>query len=157
MRTRESLAAVLRLVRSARKLKVEDFAAAVDPRHIQFLEAGNVTTKLDTLEAVADVLGVNPLSLLVLSSSFGANSSPVELMKQILAEVDDLAAMGVNAESLAGQFQDGQLISRPAGAQVNQEKLAAVLSCKDQGMTMSETANKLGMPATTVRRYWLKK
>jgi len=157
MRTRESLAAVLRLVRSARRLKVEDFAAAVDPRHIQFLEAGKVTTKLDTLEAVANVLGVNPLSLLVISSSFGTNCSPNDLVKQILAEVDDLAVIGVNAESLAGQFKNGQLVPRPAGAQVNQEKLSAVLSCKDQGMTMSETANKLGMPATTVRRYWLKK
>jgi transcriptional regulator with XRE-family HTH domain len=156
MRTRDSLAAVLRLARSARRLKVDDFALAVDPRHIQYLETGKVTTTLETLEAVAKVLDVNPISLLVLASSLGTNTSPNDLVKQILADVDQLAALDVNSESFAAQFLDGQLVSRPAGAQVNQKKLAAVLACKNAGMTMGETAKKLEMPATTVRRYWSK-
>lgn len=156
MRTRDSLAAVLRLARSARKLKVDDFASAVDPRHMQYLETGRVTTTLETLEAVAKVLDVNPISLLVLSSSLGTGTSLDDLIKQILADIHNLSALDVNADSFAAQFLDGHLAPRPAGAQVNQEKLSAVLECKAQGMSISQAAKKLGMPATTVRRYWSK-
>jgi transcriptional regulator with XRE-family HTH domain len=157
MLTIDSLAAVLRLVRDARGLRIEDFAGTVEPRHVQSLEAGRLTTtSLASLEGVAKVLGVNPITLLVLSSGFGADGSPADVLKEIQHDIKALDALKVNAESFSRQFQGGQLVSRPAGVQVNQEKLAAVLLCKDQGMSISETAKKLGMPATTVRRYWLK-
>lgn len=156
MPNRDSLAAVLRLVRKARKLGVDEFAGAIDPRHMNNLEAGRTDPRLETIEAIANVLNVSPASLLILSSSLGTAVNPSDRLIEIRDELRQLEILGVNEASFAQMFDDGKLISKPAGAQVNSERLASVLECKGKGMSPSETAKKLGIAVTTVRRYWLK-
>ncbi|MBV4516159.1 MULTISPECIES: helix-turn-helix domain-containing protein [Pseudomonas] len=155
MLARTSLAAVIRAMRLARGLKVEDFASALEPRHLNNLENAKVSPSLETLQAVARVLGVRAASLLLLEESLRENWALQDLVKELGLEVEELSALGVIASS-SSQLENGQLVKRSAGAQVLQDRLAAVLECKASGMTQGATARKLGLPTTTVHRYWHK-
>jgi transcriptional regulator with XRE-family HTH domain len=155
MLTRDSLGAVLRILRSARKLKVDDFADCIDPKHVNNLENGKSSVTLETLESVAHVLTVNPLSLLILSASLRDGRSPEELLIELKEDVRELRALGVN-DGFSGQFEDGKLTVRRPGTQIDQQKLTAIIACKVEGMTQSEAAKKLGIPLSTIRRYWVK-
>lgn len=154
VQTRDSLAAVIRVLRSARTLSVDDFASSVDPKHINNLENGKVSPTIEMLEAVAEVLNVSPIALLLLSSTVRDGRTPEQTLKDLREEVRHLTKTGM-ANQFPAQFSGGKLVSRARGARVNQENLAAVLTCKSRGLTPSEAAKKLGMPVTTVRRYWL--
>lgn len=155
MQAKESLAAVLRATRLARGLKAEDFSARIDPTHVNNLENAKVNLTLETLEAVSDVMGVSSVALLVLAASLREETPPQSFLKQLSQEVEELSALGV-FDSSCNQIENGQLVKRPSGAQISEERLAAVLECKASGMTQRETAQKLGLPATTVHRYWHK-
>lgn len=156
MLARDSLAAVLRVLRRARGLKAEDFSGWIDPTHVNNLENGKVSVTLDTLESVARVLDLRAISLLLLAASLRENTHPRELLNQVKAEVDSVLALGVAAD-FESQIENDRLVSRRSGAQVSEDKLTAVRACKDLGMTQRDTAAKLGLPASTVQRYWHKK
>jgi transcriptional regulator with XRE-family HTH domain len=155
MLTKDSLGAVLRVLRSVRNLKVDDFVGRVDPTHVNNLENGKYSASIDTLESLADVLNVHPLSLLLLSSSLGKDETPEDLLAEIKQELRQLRNLGV-VDAFNAQFVDGKLAVRKAGHQVSEERVAAVLACKAKGMSPGETARELGIPGTTVRRDWLK-
>lgn len=156
MLARDSLAAVLRVVRQTRGLKAEDFSASIDPTHINNLENGKVSVTLETLQSVSAVLEIRAISLLVLAASVHEEVSPTELLAEVKRELRDFSTPKILAD-FAKQIENGELIRRPSGAQVSQEKLAAVRECKGAGMTQAETVSKLGLPASTVQRYWHKK
>lgn len=155
MLARDSLAAVLRVLRRARGLKAEDFSACIDPTHVNNLENGKVSVTLETLESVANVLDLRTISLLVLATSFREKISIHELLTEVKTQVDEFSSSEILA-AFASQIENGQLVQRPSGAQVSQKKLAAVRECKVAGMTQRETVAKLGLPASTVQRYWHK-
>lgn len=156
MLVRDSLAAVLRVARRTRDLKAEDFSGGIDPTHVNNLENGKVSVTLETLESVATVLDVRAISLLVLAASLREKVSPTDLLAEVKKELRAFSSPEILAD-LASQIENDQLVPRPSGAQVSQEKLAAVRACKSSGMTQRETVAKLGLPASTVQRYWHKK
>lgn len=153
--SKDSLAAVLRVLRRARGLKAEHFAEGIAPTHVANLENGKVSVTVETLEAVAQVLNVEPISLLALATGLRTGTSYERVLRDVKAEIDKLAAQGLLGD-FDQEFEDGRLRSRPSGAQVSKERVAAVLKCKAAGLTQKETAQKLGIPASTVQRYWQK-
>ncbi|MEG8293051.1 MULTISPECIES: helix-turn-helix domain-containing protein [Pseudomonas] len=155
MLARDSLAAVLRVLRRARDLKAEDFSTGIDPTHVNNLENGKVSVSLETLESVAKILDLRTVSLLVLATSLREKISPHELLAEVKTEVREFSSPRFLAD-FASQIENGELVRRPSGAQVSQKKLAAVRECKVAGMTQRETVIKLGLPASTVQRYWHK-
>ncbi|MBK4992374.1 helix-turn-helix transcriptional regulator [Pseudomonas sp. S37] len=155
MQAKESLAAVLRAMRLARGLKAEDFSSRIDPKHVNNLENAKVTPSMDTLEAAASILGVRAMSLLLLETSLRENVTPQDLLRELSDQVEELSTLGIITSAMA-QLENGKLIARRSGAQVSQGRLTAVLACKALGMTQVETARKLGVPTTTVNRYWHK-
>lgn len=155
MDSRDSLAAVLRVLRRARERKAEHFSEGINPTHIANLENGKVSVTLHTLEAVANVLDIKPVTLLVLATALRNDVSSDSVLREIELELKEVASLGVEGE-LADEFEDGKLRSRPSGAQISQERFEAVLACKASGLTQKETAQKLGIPSSTVQRYWQK-
>lgn len=155
MLVRDSLAAVLRVIRRSRGLKAEDFSALIDPTHVNNLENGKVSVTLETLQSVSSVLDFRAISLLVLATSVREKVSPNDLLAEVKREIRAFSSAKAMAE-FASQIENGELVRRPSGAQVSQEKLAAVRECKIAGMTQRETVVKLGLPASTVQRYWHK-
>ncbi|WP_256589640.1 helix-turn-helix domain-containing protein [Pseudomonas sp. LLC-1] len=153
--SRESLAAVLRVIRRARKLKAEQLAEGVTATHVANLENGKVSVTMDTLEAVANLLDVKAITLLALAAGLRSDRDYELVLGDIQAEIKQLDALGLLAE-FSQEFEDGRLRSRPSGAQVSKARLAAVLECKASGLTQKETAEKLGIPSSTVQRHWQK-
>lgn len=153
MKSRDALAAVLRVVRRARKLKAEQFSDGVTSTHVANLENGKVSVTLETLEAVANVLNVRPITLLVLATGLRTNTPYGLLLREVETEIEQLSYSGLVEEFLQ-EFEGDCLKSRPSGAQVSQQRLAAVLKCKAAGMTQKDTAKTLKIPTSTVQRYW---
>ena len=73
---RESLAAAIRLVRSARGLSKEDLQGQVDPKHLYKLENAKTGVTLDMLNTISSALNVDPLALLLVASSFDKRQTP---------------------------------------------------------------------------------
>jgi transcriptional regulator with XRE-family HTH domain len=155
MDSRDSLAAVLRVLRRARKLKAEHFSAGINPTHVANLENGNVSVTIETLEAVANVLNVKPISLLVLATGLRTSLSADDVIQEVRSEIERLYELGLVGE-FVNEFEDGYLKSRPSGAQVALGRLEAVRRCKASGMTQKQTAQELGVPTSTVQRDWQK-
>ncbi|MBD8791026.1 helix-turn-helix transcriptional regulator [Pseudomonas syringae] len=155
MQAKDSLAAVLRVLRRARGLKAEDFANHIAPTHVNNLENGKVSVTLETLQSVSAVLDVRPITLLILAESFRGKVSPADMLVEIEKELNNLASPAM-LKDFAGQMEGDQLVRRPSGAQLSQEKLSAVRECKAQGMTQREAVLELGFPTSTVQRYWHK-
>lgn len=153
MPLRESLAAVLRLVRSARGLSKDDFQGQIDPKHVYNLENAKTNVTLETLEIVASTLKVDPLALLILAASLEREQAHDEFLRYLGKEVRKLSDLGVVA-NWPGQFENGALSPLPAGRQPSREKVEAVLACQARGMTQKQTATELGIPTSTVNRIW---
>ncbi|EKT4456324.1 helix-turn-helix transcriptional regulator [Pseudomonas putida] len=143
------------MLRRARELKAEDFAERIAPTHVANLENGSVSVSVETLEAVASVLSVQPVTLLTLAAGLRKGISHELVLREVKSEIEKLAAQRLLRE-FGQEFQDGRLKARPSGAQVSKERLTAVLGCKANGLTQKETALKLGIPTSTVQRYWQK-
>lgn len=153
MPLRDPLAAVIRLVRSARGLAKEDFLGLVDAKHVYNVENGKTSITLDTLETLASAMGVDPLALLVIAASYEKELSPEDYLKKLGKEVRPLRELGV-VDGLQGQFDNGALRPRIAGRRTSEEKVEAVLRCKANGLTQKETSDILGIPTSTVGRIW---
>jgi len=153
MPLRDPLAAVIRLVRSARGLAKEDFLGLLDAKHVYNVENGKTSITLDTLETLASALEIDPITLLVIAASYEKQLSPEDFLKQLGKETKSLRELGI-VDGLPGQFDKGALAPRLAGRRTSEEKIEAVLRCKAKGMTQKEASDTLGIPTSTVGRIW---
>lgn len=153
MPLRESLAAVLRLVRASRGLSKDDFQGLIDPKHVYNLETARSGVTLDTLETVASVLQVDVLTLLTVAASLERGQSHRDLLAHLDLQAKELADLGVIAK-WSGEFQDGSLVSTPPGRRTPQDKIEAIIDCRARGLSRQETAHVVGVSTTTVGRFW---
>ncbi len=153
MPMKETLAAVLRLTRSAHGLSHEDFHGQVEARHMSNIEHAKSSITLATLHNLATVLEIDPVALLAVASCYEKKLSPRDFLKHLAAEMGKLERLGV-LHKLDGEFKDGKLDSvhpRIRSASLNK---AAVQQCKAEGKTQKETAGLLGLAKSTVSRLW---
>ncbi|MCE0952402.1 MULTISPECIES: helix-turn-helix domain-containing protein [Pseudomonas] len=153
MPLRESLAAVLRLVRISRGLSKDDFQGLVDPKHVYNLETAKSGVTLDTLEAIASVLQVDALTLLTVAASLERGQSHSDLLLYLKNDGQQLAELGVLTKWY-GEFEDGSLVTTKPGRRTPPETVEAILACRDYGLSRKETADKLGVHLSTVGRIW---
>ena len=153
MPLRESLAAVLRLVRTSRGLSKDDFQGLVDPKHVYNLETAKSGVTLDTLEALASVLQVDALTLLTVAASLDRGQSHSELLLHLRLDAQRLAELGVIAR-WPGEFQEGSLVKTKHGRRPPPDKVEALLACRDRGLSRKETADEVGVHQSTVGRIW---
>lgn len=153
MPLRESLAAVLRLVRASRGLSKDDFQGLVDPKHVYNLETAKSGVTLDTLEAIASVLQVDALTLLTVAASLERGQSHKDLLVHLEDDGHQLAELGVLAR-WNGEFEDGLLVTTKPGRRTPPETVEAILACRGQMMSQKETAEATGVSASTVSRIW---
>ncbi|WP_444758048.1 helix-turn-helix domain-containing protein [Pseudomonas sp. A014] len=153
MPMRESLAAVLRLVRASRGLSKDDFQGLVDPKHVYNLETARSGVTLEMLEALASVLQVDALTLLTVAASLERGQSHSDLLSHLKKGGQELAELGV-LERWRGEFEDGALVTTKPGRRTPRETVEAILECREQGLSRKNTADKFGVSTTTVGRIW---
>lgn len=153
MPLKESLAAVLRLVRASRGLSKDDFQGVVDSKHIYNIENARSSVTLDTLEALCMTLQIDFLTLLTVAASLDRGESHEKLLQHLAAQGEQLADLGVIAK-WSDEFQEGALLPMEAGRRTPLKKVEAVMACRALGMTQKATAEKVGISRATVSRIW---
>ncbi|WP_429582098.1 helix-turn-helix domain-containing protein [Pseudomonas frederiksbergensis] len=68
-------------------------------------------------------------------------------------EIDRLTDLGL-LNRLEAQLEGGSLKSQRSGRSLSEDKLQAVLQCREKGLTQKETANVTGVSPSTVHRIW---
>ena len=156
MPLRESLAAVLRLVRDSRGLSKDDFQGLIDPKHVYNLENARSAVTIETLEAVASALRVDALTLLTVAASLDRGQAHERLLQDLGEQGKELDALGVR-EKWPSEFREGLLVPRQAGRRTPLSTIEAIWLCRERGMNQKETAQELNLSTSTVSRNWNKK
>jgi transcriptional regulator with XRE-family HTH domain len=153
MPLKESLAAVVRLVRRSRGLNKDDLQGVLDQKHIYNLENARSSVTLDTLEELACALGIDPLTLLTVAASLDRSQSHEQLLEHLGEQGNELDAMGI-MKKRPSEFQVGILVPMPAGRRTPLPKIQAILACRKRGMSQKEASQELGISTSTVSRNW---
>jgi transcriptional regulator with XRE-family HTH domain len=87
--TKNDIGSALRYIRKLKGISQEDFSEQSSRTYVSTLERGLKSPTLSKIDELSAVLGIHPLTLLVLSYSDGGESA----MRQVLKEVDNIKAL----------------------------------------------------------------
>lgn len=153
MSLRISLAAVLRLARRAKGLKIDDYQNYIDPKHVNNLENAKVNPGLETLEAAGRGLGCDTVALIVLAASLDQSRPFEQYLEELQLHINELRKLGIE-DGYDAEIKNGQLVPRSSGARMSPDKVKAIIACKQKGMSQKETSKALEIPTSTVNRIW---
>jgi DNA-binding NarL/FixJ family response regulator len=138
MQLRQAYADVLLLLRSKKGLKQLDLATKLS------------SVTLEASESIAEMLELQPVSLLLLAYAVKLGTTPRELLAQVSLELDRSAYMDAD---LAHE------LSAPIHPQIAKgiETTRAILALKAQGVSQAEAARRLGISTSTIGRHWNRK
>ncbi|WP_256592084.1 helix-turn-helix domain-containing protein [Pseudomonas sp. CC120222-01a] len=152
---KDELAIAIRAVRQMKGLSFEAMSGAATQNSLSLIEGAKIHPSLPTLLKLAQSLDISVLTLLALSLGVRDGNSPKDQLHSALKEVENF----IKADGLLlieGQIKNGVMVKRPRGTTADAERVQAVLDLKRQGKTQAAIARELGLPPTTVRRYWLR-
>ncbi|KPM58492.1 Fis family transcriptional regulator [Pseudomonas putida] len=152
---KEELAATLRVIRQLKGARYEAISGAISPKHLSMIERGDTQPTLPTLLKLSESLGISVLTLLALCLAVRDQKLPDMEIEQAHHELGELAALGA-LEIIKANLPDGALTKRARGTKADAERVSAVQALKQQGKTQAEAARELGLPTSTVHRYWTK-
>ncbi len=90
MKVKSSLPAALKTIRKARGLSQEAFSDVSSRTYMSSLERGLKSPTLNKLEELCEVMGVHPLSLLVLIYAGSKSEGIDSVLKQVRQELNSL-------------------------------------------------------------------
>ncbi|WP_426204028.1 helix-turn-helix domain-containing protein [Pseudomonas sp. TWP3-1] len=155
MIVKEEIAITLRAVRELKGVRPDALAGTISQNNLSMIEQGKTLATLSTLIKVAECLDMHILSLLALALAQRTHDTPEHELQKALEDVRRFRDDG-GLHTMEHQKQDGELKKRARGTKANVENVQAVLKLKELGKTQKETARELGLPPTTVHRYWTK-
>ncbi|CAJ0557559.1 unnamed protein product, partial [Mesorhabditis spiculigera] len=150
MLLRQAYAAVLQLLRARLDLSQHDIAQTVTQSHVSQLEAVKTSATLEVSQELAEALNLHPVSFLALVHAAQDQRSAREILRLAMEELDAIelldAALPIQPEKLS-----------PPQTVAADKKWEAVQELKKEGHSQAEVVQMLGMPRSTVGRYWHKK
>lgn len=152
---KDELAITLRAVRELKGARYDALAGTISQSNLSLLEQGKIQASLPTLLKLADTLDMSLLTILALCLAIRDQNRPEEELEKAMSEVRSFVESG-GLLLMEDQIQDGTLRKRTRGTKADAGRVAAVSEMKHQGKTQAETARALGLPKSTVQRYWLK-
>lgn len=155
LNVKEELAITLRTIRKLKGLGYEALAGTISQSNLSLLEQGKIQATLPTLVKVAETLGINLLTLMALCLAIRDKESPESELKKAQKELLCFIESG-GLNIMEDQMQDGALKKRGRGTRANAQSVSAVINLRKQGKTQAEAARELGLPTSTVQRYWQK-
>lgn len=150
---KEELAITLRAIRRMKGMGYEALAGTISQSNLSLLEQGKIQATLPTLLKIADTLDVSLLTIMALCLAIRDHKTPEGELLDAQAELQRFMESG-GLELMEAQTEDGALKKRERGIRANAERISAVIDLKRQGMTQAETARALGLPKSSVQRYW---
>lgn len=146
----KGLAAALKTARTVRGMSQQDLGDAGDRKHLWLMENARSSPTLNKFAELAKALEFDPVTLLILSVAAQNDIPPTEVLSRVQLELEEFARLD-GPSKLASHTVPGAKNSRTLE---REKKLAAVQSCKLQGMTQKATAEKLGIARSTVNDMW---
>ncbi|MGV8865105.1 MAG: helix-turn-helix domain-containing protein [Pseudomonas sp.] len=150
---KEELAITLRTIRQMKGIGYDALAGIISQSNLSLLEQGKIQATLPTLVKIADTLDISLLTLMALCLAIRDKEAPERELQNAQKELHSFIESG-GFKIMEHQIQDGALKKRARGTQANAQRVSAVTDLKKQGMTQAEAARELGLPASTVQRYW---
>ncbi len=147
MSLRYSFAAVLQLLRLRKGITQPAMTKHVNQQTVSKLEMARSSVSLETSYKLAAGLEIETVTLVALTIASHDRRTARDILLASLAEVEglDLADVAVPAEPER---------LTPMNISGAREKLEAVQKLKAKGLTQVEAARQLGMPESTLRRFW---
>ncbi|MFK0310595.1 helix-turn-helix domain-containing protein [Pseudomonas sp. NPDC090233] len=149
MNLREAYAAVLQLLRDQQQLSQYDVASGVTQSHISRIEGCQSNPTLETSRELAKALSLHPVALLALVHAADERKTPREILDQVHAELQRL-------EMLDAPLPQSPTKKAHPRTRSAEENLLKVRALKAEGKTQAEVITLLGIPRSTVSRYWRK-
>ncbi|ESW36675.1 helix-turn-helix domain-containing protein [Pseudomonas taiwanensis] len=149
MNLREAYAAVLQMLRDRQALTQYDVANGVTQSQVSRLESRQSNPTLETSRDLANALNLHPLAFLALVHAADEQKTARELLDQVFAELNRLKML----DAPLPQAPTKKPHPRTRSAE---EGLRKVQALKAQGKSQVEVIELLGMPRSTVSRYWRK-
>lgn len=153
MHLKEALAGALRGARAHREMDYEGLAGATHRTYVGMLEQGRANVTLEKLDEIADLLGIDLLTLVTLAIAAQGNEHPSDVLQRTALRVREFEAAGgwglVNE-----QFSEGKLIKRSQGKPKQPLNAESVRALKAQGLDRKTISEKLGLARSTVQKYW---
>jgi transcriptional regulator with XRE-family HTH domain len=153
MSLRYSFAASLQLLRTHKGLSQENLAdvdGSVSQPYVSKLELGKSAVSLDTSYQLAAALKVEPITLLALAVASHEKKTAREMLLASLAELDALKLADVTLPTEPAE------LTRP-GTESARVKWETVQDLKKRGFTQRQATKELGIPESTLRRFWHQK
>ncbi|MEX5502264.1 helix-turn-helix domain-containing protein [Pseudomonas putida] len=143
MSLRIAYASALQFLRLRRESSQQALAEAADPSYISRLEAGRRSVTLDASQDIAQGLGVDPLTLLVLAYAAERGQTPQEILRQLEGDLS------------TGGLLTCEIPSQPSkaphpGIAAAQVLRAQIKELTDQGLAPVEVAKRLGVSRQSV-------
>lgn len=144
----QPLAVVLRTLRAMKGVTQSELPA--DRKHLYKLEAGLSDITLGMIQELAESLGVEPVTLVMLVRATEMGCSSQALLGLVADQLQDFERKGGPAE-LTRQLDLGAVQAREVA---RAERSSAIQACKERGLTQRLTADELGLSKSTVARAW---
>ena len=156
MDLRTAFAGVLRALRLVRGARYADLSDATHRRKVAELENAQTSITLEQFDALAESLGLDAISLMVLCVAQREGVVARVRIGESMAKLTDFEAAG-GMELIQEQFDDtGALVKRSRGRPLNADNEKAVLALKAEGLSPQQAATRLGLALTSVMEYWRK-
>lgn len=153
MHLKIEIAAALRAIREQRGLGQKELKGAPFRTTLGLLERGETDITIGKLSEIAEALDFDIVGLLALCVSLQRGESFEAALACAHTGLVSFAASG-GLDLVHAHLEGNQLAKRPLGHPLKAQNREAVLALKAQGKTRAEIAAALGIPYTSVRRYW---
>ncbi|MGH8379529.1 helix-turn-helix domain-containing protein [Pseudomonas sp.] len=149
MSLRDAFSAVLQLLRDQQQLSQYDVAGGITQSHISRLEGLKSNATLETSEQLAKALNLHPVAFLALVHAADEQKTARQILEQALNQLEHMEL--VDASLPSAPVKKTHPHTRSAEA-----VLLKVQALKAEGKTQTEAMALLGLPRSTLSRYWRK-
>ncbi|MCI0911813.1 helix-turn-helix domain-containing protein [Pseudomonas putida] len=149
------MAIALRAIRQLKGVRNDALMGTISQPFLSQLEQAKTLPSLPVLVKIAHGLGIHPLALFALVLGMSDQKVPEDELQLALGDLRIFHEAG-GYQLIEEQKTDGSVKKRARGTKANAENVEAVLRLKKLGKTQLEVSRELGLPRTTVHRYWSK-
>ncbi|HDS1792738.1 helix-turn-helix domain-containing protein [Pseudomonas putida] len=149
----QALAALVRAIRNAKALSQEQLSGSVEARHLHNIENARSSITLDKLQAISDKLEIEPAALVVLATALEKGMSDEQILDLLRIEFAKIDALGAR-DRINEYYQNGKVTRVRPGRQIDPQKLASIRKAKAAGESQASVSARLGLPKSTVGRWW---
>lgn len=153
MALRTELAVALRAIRTQRGLSYSELNDATFRTTLSLIERGKTGIGFSKLVDLAKALDFDLTALVALCVALERGESAQDALVSAGRELEKFTEAG-GLELLQAQLDGSKLAQRPPGKPAKLKNIQAVQELKAQGKTQAETVRLLGLPQSSVQRYW---